>query len=286
MKLDDPIAAGTLPRLDRIIIAGLLLLVAALAWAFTVHQAILMDEMEAAMWRDMNMSMNSMKPSWNAIDAVMLLVMWSAMMAAMMIPGASPMITAFATINRRRQARAAPYVPTAAFLLGYLIVWAGFSVIATRSNGCYRTLGLLTTMMQSSSYYWSAALFVAAGLYQLSPLKEMCLAYCRSPDWFHSERMARRHARCRHHGDAARHVLHGLLRSTYAAPFRRCRDGFALGRGLDSSGNEREASARSKNLAADDRCWADCRRCRIGDSRLESGITQNSAAAEFLVVRV
>jgi len=184
MKLDEPVASGGLPRLDRIIVAVLLVLVAALAWAFTVHQAILMDEMEAAMWRDMNMSMNGMEPSWNAVDAVMLFVMWSAMMAAMMIPGASPMITAFATINRRRQARAAPYVPTAAFLLGYLIVWAGFSVIATALQWLLQTLGLLTTMMQSSSYYWSAALFGAAGLYQLSPLKEMCLAHCRSPGVF------------------------------------------------------------------------------------------------------
>ena len=184
MKLDDPITAGTLPRLDRIIVAVLLLLVAALGWAFTVHQAILMDEMEAAMWRDMNMSMNGMAPSWNAIDVVMLFVMWSAMMAAMMIPGASPMITAFATINYRRQARAAPYVPTPAFLLGYLIVWVGFSVVATALQWLLQTLGLLTTMMQSSSYYWSAALFGAAGLYQLSPLKEMCLAHCRSPTGF------------------------------------------------------------------------------------------------------
>ena len=112
MKLDEPAAAATLPGRDRIVVAGLLLLVAALAWAFTVHQSILMDEMEAAMWRDMNMSMNGMEPSWNAIDATALFVMWSAMMAAMMIPGASPMITAFATINHRRRARAAPYVPT------------------------------------------------------------------------------------------------------------------------------------------------------------------------------
>ena len=62
MKLDEPVAADTLPRRDRIILAGLLLLVAALAWAFTLHQSILMDEMEAAMWRDMNMSMNGMEP--------------------------------------------------------------------------------------------------------------------------------------------------------------------------------------------------------------------------------
>jgi predicted metal-binding membrane protein len=184
MKLDEPVAADTLPRRDRVILAGLLLSVAALAWAFTIHQAVLMDDMEAAMWRDMNMSMNGMAPSWGPIDVVILFVMWSAMMAAMMIPGAGPMITAFAIINQRRQARAAPYVPTAAFLLGYLIVWGGFSVIATALQWLLQTLGFLTTMMQSSSYYWSAALFGAAGLYQLSPLKETCLAHCRSPDVF------------------------------------------------------------------------------------------------------
>ena len=60
MKLDEPVAGDTPPRRDRIILASLLLLVAALAWAFTLHQTILMDEMEAAMWRDMNMSMNDM----------------------------------------------------------------------------------------------------------------------------------------------------------------------------------------------------------------------------------
>lgn len=180
----DPGAAGPLPRLDRIIVAGLLLLVAALAWAFTVHQAMLMDAMEAAMWRDMNMSMNGMAPSWTAIDALLLFVMWSAMMAAMMVPGASPMVAAFATINRRRRQRSAPYVPTAVFLLGYLIAWAGFSVIATALQWLLQVTGLLTTMMQSASRYWSATLFLAAGLYQFSPLKERCLAYCRSPDGF------------------------------------------------------------------------------------------------------
>lgn len=180
----DPGSAGSLPRHDKIVVAALVLVVAALAWAFTVHQATQMDEMEAAMWRDMNMSMNGMEPSWTPVDALLLLVMWSAMMAAMMVPGASPMITAFATINRRRRERSAPYVPTAVFLLGYLIAWAGFSILATALQWLLQMTGLLTTMMQSTSYYWSAALFFAAGLYQFSPLKERCLTYCRSPDGF------------------------------------------------------------------------------------------------------
>jgi predicted metal-binding membrane protein len=180
----DPGSAGSLPRHDKIVVAALVLVVAALAWAFTVHQATQMDEMEAAMWRDMNMSMNGMEPSWTPVDALLLLVMWSAMMAAMMVPGASPMITAFATINRRRRERSAPHVSTTVFLLGYLIAWAGFSILATALQWLLQMTGLLTTMMQSTSYYWSAALFFAAGLYQFSPLKERCLTYCRSPDGF------------------------------------------------------------------------------------------------------
>jgi predicted metal-binding membrane protein len=176
--------ARALPRLDRIIVAGLLLQVTALAWAFTVYQAMRMDDMEAAMWRDMQMSMNGMEPSWTTLDAVLLFAMWSSMMAAMMVPGASPMVAAFAKINHRRRQRSAPYVPTTVFLLGYLIAWSAFSIIATTLQWLLQATGLLTTMMQSASNYLSAALFLAAGLYQFSPLKEMCLAYCRTPDSF------------------------------------------------------------------------------------------------------
>ncbi|HEY5379781.1 MAG TPA: DUF2182 domain-containing protein [Pseudolabrys sp.] len=175
---------GALARRDRVIVAGLLVLVAVLAWAFTIDQAQRMGAMEAAMWRDMNMSMNGMEPSWTLADAVLLFLMWSAMMAAMMVPGAAPMVAAFATINRRRRERAAPYVPTTIFLLGYAIAWAGFSLIATALQWLLQTTGLVTTMMQSASYYFSAALFLAAGLYQFSSLKERCLNYCRSLDGF------------------------------------------------------------------------------------------------------
>jgi predicted metal-binding membrane protein len=176
--------SGALPRHDRLAVGALLLLVVGLAGAFTVHQALLMGAMEAAMWRDMAMSMNGMQPSWTPLDTVLVFTMWSAMMAAMMVPGAAPMIAAFAAINRRRRERADPYVPTVVFLLGYLAVWTGFSAFATGLQYLLQKVELLTTMMQSTSYAWSAALFLAAGLYQFSPLKERCLAYCRSPDGF------------------------------------------------------------------------------------------------------
>ena len=176
--------SGALARRDRIIVVALLVLVAAAAWAFTIDQSRQMDAMEAAMWRDMNMSMNGMEASWTPADAGLMFVMWSAMMAAMMLPGSGVMVTAFATINRRRRERAAPYVPTAFFVAGYVIAWAGFSALATLAQYLLQKAELVTTMMQSDSYWFSAALFLAAGLYQFSAFKERCLAYCRSADGF------------------------------------------------------------------------------------------------------
>lgn len=171
-------------RRDRLIALALVVLVAMLAWVYIVEQARHMAAMDAAMWRDMGMSVNGMEPSWQPIDIALMFAMWAVMMAAMMMPGAAPMIAAFATINRRRRERSAPYVPTAIFLTGYLIVWAAFSALAVLAQWTLQKAGLLTTMTQSASHWLSAALFLAAGLYQFSPLKERCLAYCRSTDAF------------------------------------------------------------------------------------------------------
>ncbi len=175
---------GAPRRRDRAVALALVAAVALLAWAYTLHQARLMDAMEAEMWRRMNMSMNDMKPSWAPLDAALLFAMWAAMMAAMMVPGTAPMIAAFAAINRRRRERGAPHVPTAIFLGGYMLVWAAFSILATAAQWALQAAGLLTTMAESASHLLSAALFLAAGLYQFSPLKQRCLALCRSPDGF------------------------------------------------------------------------------------------------------
>lgn len=172
------------PESGRFAALALVAVVALAAWAYTYHQALLMAAMEQRMWREMNMSMNGMKPSWTALDALLVFAMWAAMMAAMMVPGTAPMLAAFAAINRRRRARGDAAVPTAVFLAGYLLVWAAFSIAATALQALLQALGLLTTMGESASHFLSAALFLAAGLYQFSALKQRCLARCRSPDGF------------------------------------------------------------------------------------------------------
>jgi predicted metal-binding membrane protein len=129
---------SALLRRDRWVVATLLIVVTAAAWAFTVDQSRRMNAMEAAMWRDMNMSMNGMEASWTLADAALMFVMSSAIMAAMMLPGTAPMVAAFSTIQRRRRKRAAPYVPTAILLAGYVAAGPASRSSRQRCNGCCR----------------------------------------------------------------------------------------------------------------------------------------------------
>jgi len=102
----------------------------------------------------------------------------------MMLPAATPMLNVFAAVNRRRREQAAPYVATAIFLAGYLIAGSAFSLIATLAQWQLGRFGLVSPMMASTSPVLTASLLLVAGLYQLSPLKEVCLSRCRSPVGF------------------------------------------------------------------------------------------------------
>ena len=118
------------------------------------------------------------------VEFILIYLMWVVMMVAMMLPGASPMIAVFAAINRRRREEGDPWVRTAVFLLGYLAVWSLFSAAAAVVQLVLVDAGALTPMMVSSSTTLSATLFAAAGLYQWTPLKDVCLKHCRTPIGF------------------------------------------------------------------------------------------------------
>ena len=101
-------------------------------------------------------------------------------MAGMMLPSAAPMILLYGQVNRRR-ATSTQYSPVAAFTLGYLVVWNGFSLLATGLQWYLEQQALLSPMMVSNSHLLSGALLIAAGAYQITPLKQACLRQCRSP---------------------------------------------------------------------------------------------------------
>ena len=181
---ETPSALEQALKRDRAVVIVGILIIAAIAWAYTVYVAETGMGMSMGDGMSMGMAMADMR-SWGAADFGLMFVMWAVMMVAMMAPSAAPMILMFAALNRRRREREAPYVPTAVFLAGYVIVWAVFSVGATLGNWGLHQASLLTSMMGASTTgYLGGALLLAAGVFQWSPLKSACLKQCRTPMGF------------------------------------------------------------------------------------------------------
>jgi predicted metal-binding membrane protein len=161
---------------DRVIvifgIAGLSLL----AWAYMFYLAWGMKNVGVGM----ELAMPHIQ-SWGAIDFLLTFVMWMVMMVAMMVPSSAPMIIMFATINRKRREQKGPFVSTGVFLLGYLLAWGWYSVLATLGQWGLKSAALLSPTMVSTSPIFGGALLLAAGVFQFTPLKHACLTRCRSP---------------------------------------------------------------------------------------------------------
>ncbi len=179
MSSPFPVPAG-LTVTDKLVIGGGLAAVCGLAWTAMALQAGAMMPVGTSGGEATGAA--ALPPV--LVDFVLIYLMWVVMMVAMMVPGASPMIAVFAAINRRRREEGDPWVRTAVFLLGYLAVWSVFSAAAAIVQLVLESAGALTPMMASSSATLSAALFAAAGLYQWTPLKDVCLKRCRTPIGF------------------------------------------------------------------------------------------------------
>jgi predicted metal-binding membrane protein len=164
-------------RATRLALGATLLALSALAWGwlYPMHMApmagVLVDypPIEAM--------------PWSASKALFLFAMWAVMMAGMMIPSAMPMALAVERIGRGR-GDGGGLAGTAAFVLAYVVVWTGFSAIATAAQWAADRHGLLSAMMASANPFLSGGVLIAAGLFQFTPLKHACLNRCRSPMGF------------------------------------------------------------------------------------------------------
>lgn len=173
-------------RRDRLIVVVSLAVVIAAAWIYVLAgagmgmSALEMTRMSQVDATDSGMSMPS-STAWSAGYATLMFFMWWVMMVAMMLPSAAPAILLFATVNRRQQESGHAVVATSTFALGYLAAWAGFSVAATGLQWGLVQAGVLSPALAGTSSLLNGGLLLAAGLYQLTPLKQACLRHCRSP---------------------------------------------------------------------------------------------------------
>jgi predicted metal-binding membrane protein len=172
-------------RRDRAIIAASLAALTVLAWCDLVWLAndMAMDGMDMTGYRMIPAGQALMMPAsspWQPIEFAYVFVMWVVMMIGMMTPSAAPIILVYARAGRRA-AEGRPFVSVARFAGGYLLAWIAFSLAATSAQWALERAGLLTPMMSSANKTVGGTLLILAGLYQLTPLKDICLSQRQAP---------------------------------------------------------------------------------------------------------
>ncbi|TIS95754.1 MAG: DUF2182 domain-containing protein [Mesorhizobium sp.] len=217
-------------RRDRVVtIAGVVVL-CLLAWLYIVagaglgmnawemsRLALFPHQQTADVASDMSgmgmsgMDMSATEPRvWGAAVWALMIAMWWVMMVAMMSPSAAPTILLYARVHHHALAQGQiqdKLAPSGVFMAGYLLVWLGFSVAAAALHWLLeREAFVSATMMSSQSRWLSGIVLIAAGLYQLSPLKNACLSHCRAPSAFLS-----RHWRPHALGALRLGALHGAF---------------------------------------------------------------------------
>jgi predicted metal-binding membrane protein len=157
-----------LPR-ERKLILSLLLILAAASWGLLTWQSVAMNSHSMGMGLTMGMS------------AVFFIAIWVVMMIAMMFPTAAPMILMFTRVYAGKRQQGQAFVPTWVFVGAYLLVWTLLGVLAYPLALLAESLAAQSMWLMSNASRISGALLVLAGLYQLSPLKHLCLTKCRTP---------------------------------------------------------------------------------------------------------
>ena len=167
---------------DRLVVMIGIALVVVVAAAYTLA-GVGMNMSPLTMTRMANeMPGMAMQPvGWSAGYAFVIFLMWCAMMVAMMVPSAAPMVLIHAAIGRKQENADRPLAATAIFVAGYLTVWTVFSLVATALQWRLESLGIVTGMMEIASPPIAGLVLIAAGLYQLTPLKKVCLKNCQNP---------------------------------------------------------------------------------------------------------
>ena len=152
---------------ERYLILGGLLILSALAWVFLIWQAGMTGS------QPMGLTMG--------MSALLFISIWIVMMVAMMFPTAAPMILMFSKIYTSKRQQELPFVPTWVFVSAYLLVWSLCGVVAyPLAVGIEQLAGQSMWLMDNAARLGGVVLLLA-GLYQLSPLKDICLSKCRTP---------------------------------------------------------------------------------------------------------
>jgi predicted metal-binding membrane protein len=114
-------------------------------------------------------------------EVAAVVLMWGAMILAMMLPTAGPMILTYAEIADTAARKGERAVSPVVLIAGYGLVWFGCAAVAAVLQAGLTRAALLDPAMASTSALFSGAVFIAAGAYQFSALKHACVTRCQQP---------------------------------------------------------------------------------------------------------
>jgi predicted metal-binding membrane protein len=166
------------------------------AWAYTISSA---GAMASAMPRpggwSMSMAWMSMGQQSLPAHAMMFLAMWTAMMIAMMLPSVMPAVLLHrrlveTRIERGDRAAASQFL----LLAGYFSVWVAFGVVAYAAGMALAMAAMRSIRVSVMVPAATGLALAAAGTYQLTQWKQICLRHCRSPLEFFARHDIRRAA--------------------------------------------------------------------------------------------
>jgi predicted metal-binding membrane protein len=165
------------PGADRTVVLALLALLAALCWAYLLFRVGRLSP------HGIGITGHVRATPHRAAGSAFLLTLWTQwiiVIAAMMLPSAAPSVLLYARV--KRVVRERWVVPsTVLFMLGYLFVWACCAVAATLADWQLHDAGALDEAMAITNPAAGALALVAAGVYQWTPAKHVCLDNCRAP---------------------------------------------------------------------------------------------------------
>ena len=171
----------TVIRRDRVVLLAGGFAVLVLAWGWLILGAGMgMTAIEMTRMAGMDGWMMQ-SAVWTPAYAVLMISMWWVMMVAMMLPSAAPMLLLLARVSRKDKGDGEPLMSTSLFAAGYLVTWGVFSLAAAGLQWIMGAARLMSPMLETTNVWLGAAILVAAGLWQLTPMKTACLRHCRSP---------------------------------------------------------------------------------------------------------
>jgi len=162
---------------EHFLILIALVLLSSLAWTGTVYQA-------GSMGLGMITCSMTMGTPFSVGNALLYVLLWGVMMVAMMFPAIVPVVGLFSTVAGRKREQGVPFTPAWVFVAGYLVLWTLAGGVGYTVDLAIQALPEVFPALRTYGLVIGGLTLIAAGVYQLTPLKYLCLSQCRSPMGF------------------------------------------------------------------------------------------------------